>query len=78
MSRRFAVALRGPPAALIASVNVNLNPNLLSHLAAKVGAIGFDPSFPVHYGIVKTVPAAQAAAALFIGLTLRPDGKKAD
>ena len=32
------------------------------YLAAKVGAIGFDPSFPVHYGIVRQVPAAQLAA----------------
>ena len=38
-----------------------------------VGAIGFDPSFPVHYGIVKQVPAAQLAAAALFGLTLRAD-----
>jgi len=43
------------------------------YLAAKVGAVGFDPSFPAHYGIVKQVPAAQLAAALLFGLTLRPD-----
>ena len=43
------------------------------YLSAKVGAICFDPSFPVHYGIVKMVPGAQLAAATLIGLTLRPD-----
>jgi len=43
------------------------------YLAAKVGAVTIDPSFPVHYGIVKQVPAAQLAAAVLFGLTLRPD-----
>ena len=43
------------------------------YLSAKVGAIFFDPSFPVHYKIVTQVPAAQLAAATMIGLTLRPD-----
>ena len=46
------------------------------YLGAKVGAVFFDPSFPVHYGIVKQIPAAQLAAATLIGLTLRSD--KAD
>ena len=43
------------------------------YLSAKVGAVFFDPSFPVHYGIVKMVPFAQAAAAAAFGLTLRSD-----
>jgi len=43
------------------------------YLAAKAGAILIDPSFPVHYGIVKQVPAAQLAAAVLFGLTLRSD-----
>lgn len=46
------------------------------YLAAKVGAVFFDPSFPEHYKIVRMVPAWQLAAAIMIGLTLRPD--KAD
>jgi len=45
------------------------------YLSAKVGAVFFDPSFPVHYKIVTQVPAAQLAAATLIGLTLRPDTK---
>lgn len=43
------------------------------YLSAKVGAVFFDPSFPVHYKIVTQVPAWQAAASAMIGLTLRPD-----
>ena len=43
------------------------------YLSAKVGAVFFDPSFPVHYKIVTMVPAAQLAASALIGLTLRPD-----
>ena len=43
------------------------------YLSSKVGAVFFDPSFPVHYKIVSQVPAAQLAAATLIGLTLRPD-----
>lgn len=45
------------------------------YLSAKVGAVFFDPSFPVHYGLVKQVPAWAAASAALIGLTLRPDNK---
>jgi len=45
------------------------------YLSAKVGAICLDPSFPVHYGIVKQVPAAQLAASIMMGLTLRSDTK---
>ena len=45
------------------------------YLSAKVGAVFFDPSFPVHYGIVKMVPAAQLGASLAIGLTLRSDNE---
>jgi len=47
-----------------------------TYLAAKFGAVFLDPSFPVHYKIVTQVPTAQAAAALMIGLTLRPDTAK--
>jgi len=43
------------------------------YLAAKVGAIGIDSSFPVHYKIVTQVLPLQAVAAAMIGLTLRPD-----
>ena len=43
------------------------------YLTAKVGAVFFDPSFPVHYKIVTQVPAWQAAASAIFGLTLRPD-----
>jgi hypothetical protein len=43
------------------------------YLAAKAGAVFIDPSFPVHYGIVSKVFPAQFAAAVLIGLTLRPD-----
>ena len=43
------------------------------YIAAKTGAVFFDPSFPVHYGIVKMVPGYAAASALLIGLTLRSD-----
>jgi len=43
------------------------------YLAAKTGAVLFDPSFPVHYGIVKMVPGYAAASAIMVGLTLRPD-----
>ena len=46
------------------------------YLAAKVGAVFLDPSFPVHYKIVTQVIGYQALAAMMIGLTLRPD--KAD
>ena len=46
------------------------------YLSSKVGAVFFDPSFPVHYKIVSQVPAAQLAAATLIGLTLRPDKAK--
>ena len=45
------------------------------YLAAKTGAVFLDPSFPVHYGIVKMVPGYAAASALAIGLTLRSDKK---
>lgn len=45
------------------------------YLSAKAGAVFLDPSFPVHYGIVKMVPAAQLAASIMIGLTLRPDSR---
>ena len=44
-----------------------------TYLTAKFGAVFLAPSFPVHYKIVMQVPAAQAAASLLIGLTLRPD-----
>jgi len=44
-----------------------------TYLTAKAGAVLLDPSFPVHYKIVTQVPAAQIAASLLIGLTLRPD-----
>ncbi len=44
------------------------------YLAAKVGAVGLDPSFPVHYKIVTQVIGFQALAALMLSLTLRPDG----
>jgi hypothetical protein len=43
------------------------------YLSARVGAVFLDPSFPVHYGLVKQVPAWAAASAAMIGLTLRPD-----
>lgn len=43
------------------------------YLSAKLGAILIDPSFPVHYGIVRQVPGLQVAAAIMFGLTLRPD-----
>lgn len=43
------------------------------YLSAKVGAVFFDPSFPVHYKIVTQVPAWQLAASLVFGLTLRSD-----
>jgi len=43
------------------------------YLAAKVGAIGYDPSWPVHYKIVTQVIGFQALSAMMIGLTLRPD-----
>jgi hypothetical protein len=46
------------------------------YLSAKAGAVFLDPSFPEHYGIVKMVPAAQLAASIMIGLTLRPDSKE--
>ena len=43
------------------------------YLSAKFSAVFLDPSFPVHYGIVKMVPGYAAASAMLIGLTLRPD-----
>lgn len=46
------------------------------YLAARVGAVCFDPSFPAHYGLVKQVPAWAAASAALIGLTLRPDARE--
>ena len=45
------------------------------YLLAKGGAIFIDPSFPVHYGIVRQVFPLQAAAATAMSLTLRPDTK---
>jgi len=43
------------------------------YLAARLGAVCFDPSFPAAYHAVKLVPAWQALAAVMIGLTLRSD-----
>jgi len=43
------------------------------YLAAKVGAVFLDPSFPEAYHAVKMVPGPAAAAILMVGLTLRPD-----
>ena len=45
-----------------------------TYLAARVGAVFVDPSFPVHYKVVTQVIGYQALAAAAIGLTLRPDG----
>ena len=44
-----------------------------AYLAARVGAVFVDPSFPVHYKVVTQVIGYQALAAAMIGLTLRPD-----
>lgn len=43
------------------------------YLAAKVGAVFFDPSFPESYHAVKMVPGWATAAIVLIGLTLRSD-----
>eukprot|EP00617_Octactis_speculum_P018074 CAMPEP_0185760628 /NCGR_PEP_ID=MMETSP1174-20130828/19536_1 /TAXON_ID=35687 /ORGANISM="Dictyocha speculum, Strain CCMP1381" /LENGTH=315 /DNA_ID=CAMNT_0028441531 /DNA_START=257 /DNA_END=1204 /DNA_ORIENTATION=+ len=44
-----------------------------TYLAARVGAVFVDPSWPGHYKVVTQVIGYQALAALMIGLTLRPD-----
>ena len=44
-----------------------------TYLAARVGAVFIDPSWPGHYKVVTAVIGYQAMAALAIGLTLRPD-----
>ena len=49
-----------------------------TYLAARVGAVFVDPSFPAHYKIVTQVIGYQALAAIMIGLTLRRDNVAAD
>jgi len=48
------------------------------HLASKVGAIFFDPSFPASYHAVELVPGWAAAAIVLFTLTLRSDGTLAE
>jgi len=43
------------------------------HLASKVGAVFFDPSFPDSYHAIKMVPGWATAAIAFMTLTLRSD-----
>lgn len=44
-----------------------------TYLAARAGAILFDPAFPEHFGMVNQVPGLAVAAMLMVGLTLRSD-----
>lgn len=45
----------------------------ITYLAARIGAVFFDPSFPDSYHAVVMVPGWACAAILMVGLTLRSD-----